>query len=494
MNLQQQEVDCMQVFRVLFAVAFLVGCGTSEAEVATPKPAPLPERSYPSEPSDHQLSLDSPLTVVHNARIFPITSAPIENGFIVMHNGKITDIGPGEAPALEGAQYIDTKGAYVTPGIIDTHSHMGVYANPSVRAHSDGNEMVSPVTADIWSEHGFWPQDPSIRRALSGGVTTIQVLPGSANLIGGRSYIAKLKPGTSAREMRFPGAPQGLKIACGENPKRVYGSRGGPSTRMGNAAGFRKTFQRARAYQYDLEQYDRDLEEWRAKASKDAADAGDPPSLPSRDLKLETLVKVLKGEILIHNHCYRADDMHIMLDIAEEFGFKIRSFHHALEAYKLSDRLAKLEVASSTWADWWGFKMEAYDGIPHNAAMLSAAGAIAVIHSDSSTEIRRLNQETAKARRAGLDLGLKISETEALRWVTLNAAWALGIEKEVGSLEKGKHADVVIWDKHPLSVYSRPQHVFIDGSSYYDHSKPQRLSDFELGQPQVDHSLEGSHD
>ena len=183
-----------------------------------------------------------------------------------------------------------------------------------------------------------------------------------------------------------------------------------------------------------------------------------------------------------------------MLDVAEEFGFKIRSFHHALEAYKLKERLAKSDVASSTWADWWGFKMEAYDGIPHNAALLSAAGAKAVIHSDSSTDIRRLNQKRQKLDALGLDLGIDISETEALRWITWNAAWALGIQNEVGSLENGKHADVVIWDENPLSVYSKPLKVFIDGKIHYDRSKPDRLSDFEIGQPHIDHQMEVRHD
>ena len=484
----------MHAFRILLLSALLLGCAHQSEKKETPSSIPLPERSYPTEPADFERDTDSKLTIIKDATLYPITSEPISRGFVVMKDGKILDVGAGDPPTLDSAQIIDAKGAFVTPGVIDTHSHMGVYANPSVRAHSDGNEMVGPVTADVWAEHGFWPQDPSIRRALSGGVTTIQVLPGSANLIGGRSYIAKLKPGISARQMRFPGAPQGLKMACGENPKRVYGSRGGPRTRMGNVAGYRRSFQKALNYLHTQEAYQRDLAAWKKEKESNPDHDEDPPSLPGRDLELETLAQVLKGEILVHNHCYRADEMHIMLDIAEEFGFKIRSFHHALEAYKLKERLAKADVSSSTWADWWGFKMEAYDGIPHNAALLSAAGAKAVIHSDSSTDIRRLNQEAAKARRAGLDLGLNISETEALRWITLNAAWTLGVHNEVGSLDKEKHADVVIWDKNPLSVYSRPLKVFIDGKIYFDRSKPERLSDFEIGQPHIDHQMEVSHD
>ena len=251
----------MHAFRIFFIVAVLAGCAHQAESNETPSAQPLPERSYPSEPSDLPRDVSSPLTIIKDATLYPITSGPITRGYIVMEAGTIIDIGEGDAPSLANAHVIDAKGSFVTPGVIDTHSHMGVYANPSVRAHSDGNEMVGPVTADVWAEHGFWPQDPSIRRALSGGVTTIQVLPGSANLIGGRSYIAKLKPGISAREMRFPGAPQGLKMACGENPKRVYGSRGGPRTRMGNVAGYRRSFQRALNYLHSQEAYQRDLKD-----------------------------------------------------------------------------------------------------------------------------------------------------------------------------------------------------------------------------------------
>ncbi len=273
---------------------------------------------------------------------------------------------------------------------------MGVYPNPGLSAHNDGNEASRPVTSDVWAEHGFWPQDPSIWRALAGGTTTIQVLAGSANLIGGRSFTVKLIPEVSPREMRFAGAPKGLKMACGENPKRVYEDKG-LQTRMGNVAGYRKAFQEALEYMREWEDFKKE------KSGK----------LPKRNFVSETLAKVIRGEILLHFHCYRADDISNILDVAEEFGFKIRAVHHGLEAYKLAERLNKENVATATWADWWGFKAEAFDGIPYNAAILHSYGATPIIHSDSSVDIRFLNLEAGKALSFGRSLGIEITEDEA---------------------------------------------------------------------------------
>jgi imidazolonepropionase-like amidohydrolase len=250
-------------------------------------------------------------------------------------------------------------------------------------------------------------------------------------------------------------------MACGENPKRVYGGdrHTAPSTRMGNAAGFRAIFQKAVEYRQKLRKYDRDLAEWRRKNSgkKPGDDIPDPPDAPDRNFGLDTLVGILDGRLFPQVHCYRADDLSTMLDIAHEFGFHIRSFHHVLEGYKIRERLAKEGVAVSTWDDWAGFKMEAYDGIPENGALLSQAGVRVIIHSDSELELRHLNQEAAKAR------------------------WALGIDNQVGTLEKGKRADFVLWNGSPFSVYSKPLRVFIDGDVVYDATKPRPLSDFELG-------------
>jgi imidazolonepropionase-like amidohydrolase len=389
---------------------------------------------------------------------------------------------------------LDAQGGFVTPGLIDTHSHVGVYPMPDAVAHQDGNEMTNPVTAHVRSESAFWPQDPGLWRALSGGVTTLQILPGSGNVIGGRSFVAHLRPDGSARAMKFPGAPEGLKMACGENPVRHYGAQNQqPASRMGLMATMRGAFQKAVEYRRAQQHYARDLADWEQRHAtkpgqeppstrKPDGSPDDPPEPPPRDAGLETLADVLDGKILVHNHCYRADEMHQVLDLAREFGFHVRSFHHAVEAYKLADRLAQEDVAISTWADWWGFKLEAFDGVPQNVALLQRAGARPILHSDSATELRRLNQEAAKARAAGRRFGLESSDDEVLRWVTANPAWALGLEKEVGTLEAGKRADVTVWNGNPFSVYTLAQQVLVDGELVYDRrAKAPPLSDFELG-------------
>ena len=405
-------------------------------------------------------------------------------GSVVLRDGKIAAVSAGRLDDIPGVKTIDVTGKFLTPGIIDTHSHVGVYPYPDAIAHGDGNEMTSPTTAQVWAEHSFWPQDPAIALLRAGGVTAIQVLPGSANLIGGRSFIAKLHPKVSAREMRFVGATPGLKLACGENTKRVYGLKGrAPSTRMGNIAGFRASFEQAADYKRKWDKYDRDLAFWTAQnAEKPQSKKVDPPAAPNVDVGLETLKGALEGKVFIHNHCYRADEMHIMLDLAEQYGFTIRSFHHALEAYKLRDRLAATNTSVSTWADWWGFKLEAFDGIPQNAALLHDAGARAIIHSDSAEDIRRLNQEAAKARTSGEALGISIGDDELLRWVTANPAWALGVQDLTGTLEVGKMADVVVWSGNPFSVYTKADLVFIDGVVEFDReAAPNQTSDFLLG-------------
>src|SRR5439155_1737436 len=270
---------------------------------------------YPSTYRRHP----NPPVLIRNATIMTATGQEIRNGSILFKDGRIVAVGEKvDAPA--DAAVVDGAGKYVTPGLIDDHSHLGVYAAPGTEAESDGNEATNPVTAEVWAEHSFWPQDPQIPLAIAGGITTIQALPGSANLIGGRSAILKLIPARTVQEMKFPGAHYGLKMACGENPKRVYGRRGGPSTRMGNMAGYRSAFTQAETYR-------RRWDTWR----KDHK--GDPPE---RNLRLETLAEVLRGNMYVQNHCYRADEMAQMIDLAHEFGFKIRSFHHAVESYKIA--------------------------------------------------------------------------------------------------------------------------------------------------------------
>jgi len=411
-------------------------------------------------------------TIITNVHIYDGRGGEIENGSILMSGGDVVAVGEN-LTAPEGAVVIDGQGKWVTPGIIDVHSHYGVYASPNMSAHSDGNEITGANTAEVWAEHGVWPQDPGFARAQASGVTALQVLPGSANLIGGRGVTLKNVPARTVQAMKFPAAPQGVKFACGENPKRVYGQKGqAPFTRMGNVAGYRMAWAEATEYKREWDEY-----------NKKAA-AGEDADMPTRDLQMETLMGVLNGEILIQNHCYRADDMANIIEVSKEFGFQVKTFHHAVESYKIADILAENDICSAMWADWWGFKMEAYDGIRENAALVHNAGACAVIHSDSGIGIQRLNQEAAKtvadAKKAGLDIPLK----DAWAWVSYNAAKAIGVEDQTGSLEPGKDADVVLWTANPYSVYARAEKVYVDGALVYDMNdeSTHAVSDFRLGQ------------
>lgn len=453
---------------VLLALScsLLAGCGESKPE----KAPPVTINTDPF-PSTYQPMASEP-TLITNVTIIDGIGGMIESGSVLMLDGKISAVGD-TTKVPEGTVVIDGTGKWLTPGIIDVHSHLGVYATPEANAHSDGNEATNPVTAQVWAEHSIWPQDPGFSRALAGGVTSLQILPGSANLVGGRAVTVKNVPNRVVQEMKFPGAPYGMKMACGENPKRVYGDKGGPGTRMGNVAGYRQAWADAQEYQ---EKWDRYYAEY--AADKD-------PKVPKRDLKLETLAGVLKGEIIVHMHCYRADDMGTMLDVMKEFNYQIGSFHHAVESYKIADRLAQNNVCSSMWADWWGFKMEAYDGIKENIPMVHAAGACAIVHSDSDLGIQRLNQEAAKAWSDGKRASIDISEADAWTWLTSNAAKSLGIFDKTGSIELGKQADLVLWSENPFSTYAQANKVYIDGALAYDRDDPASwpVSDFELGQP-----------
>src|SRR5205823_5351565 len=424
--------------------------------ISTPNADPFPSTYQP---------FPRRTTLIRNATIMTAAGPTLQNGSVLLRDGKIAAVGTNlGAPA--DAVVIDGTGKFVTPGIIDVHSHIGDYPAPGVDANSDGNEATNPVTANVWAEHSVWPQDPQFPRALAGGVTTMQILPGSANLIGGRSVVVKVVPARTVQGMKFPGAKYGLKMACGENPKRVYQNRG-PSTRMGNVAGYRTAWINAEAYR-------RKWDKWNADHK------GDPPT---RDLGLETLAEVLRGNILVHNHCYRADEMAQMIDIAHEFGYKIRSFHHGVEAYKIADLLAKEGISASIWADWGSFKMEAMDAVKANMALVNAAGARVIVHSDDPSGSQRLNQEAAKAMEAGAEIGLPVSEDQAIKWLTINPAWALGLDDKIGSLEAGKNADVILWTGDPFSVYSKPEKVWIDGALLFDRTDPaeQWRTDFELG-------------
>ncbi|MCB2106300.1 MAG: amidohydrolase [Rhodobacteraceae bacterium] len=431
--------------------------------------ANMPVDPYPST----YVPRSWPATAIVGATVHTGTGATIEHATVVMQGGKIVAVGP-DVVVPEGTAIIDGTGKYVTPGIIDAHSHLGVGAEPTLASTSDVNEATDPNTAEVWAEHAIWPQDAAFVRSIAGGVTTQHILVGSANLFGGRTVVVKNVWSRTVQGMKFPGAKQGLKMACGENPKRVYGSnKRSPSTRMGNFAGYRAGWIKALEYQYEWDQF-------RAKQKK-----GDPDAKPPKiDLELETLSAALRGDILVQMHCYRADEMALVIDMAKEFGYRVTQFHHAVEAYKIRDLLARENICASVWADWWGFKMESFDGIEENAALLNAAGACPVIHSDSNVGIQRLNQEAAKAMAAGRRMGLNISDGDAIRWVTLNPAKSLDLDDRIGSLEPGKNADVVLWDGNPLSVYSRAEKVYIDGALTFDLNDPamQYRSDFEVGQ------------
>lgn len=403
--------------------------------------------------------------------VFTGAGQRIDNGVVVVTDGRVAAVGDASTAIPAGHRRVDAQGRFVTPGIIDTHSHLGVYPSPGVQGMSDGNEATNPNTAQVWAEHSLWPQDPGFNAARAGGVTTMQILPGSANLFGGRGVTIRNVPSVTMQGMKFPGAPYGLKMACGENPSRVYGSRNSsPATGMGNVAGYRAAFIAAREYKAKWDKWREDGE-------------GSPPT---RNLQLETLAGVLDGSVLIQNHCYRADEMAVMIDISKEFGYHITAFHHAIEAYKIAPLLAREGICADMWTGWWGFKMEALDAVEANAALVDAQpNSCAIIHSDDPELTQRLNQEAAAALAAGRRIGMTIPEERAISWITLNPARSLGIADQTGSLEAGKRADVVIWSADPFSVYARADQVYIDGGLAFDRFNPayQPISDFELGQP-----------
>ena len=428
-------------------------------------------------PSTYVAPASTP-TLLRGGTVLTGTGTRLDDTDVLLADGRIAAVGRALA-APTGARIIDARGRWITPGIIDVHSHLGVYPSPGVAAHSDGNEATAPTTANVWAEHSIWPQDPGFEAALQAGVTTLQILPGSANLIGGRTVTVRNVPAATYQAMKFPGAPHGLKMACGENPKRVYGNRNQtPQTRMANVAGWRAQWAEAQEYIRDREAYERKA----AAGDKDAKP-------PKRDLRLDTLAAVLKGEILVHQHCYRSDEMAIAVDVAKEFGFRVTAFHHAVEAYKISNLLAENGVCGAMWADWWGFKMESYDGIPENVALIDAApGGCAIVHSDSDEGIQRLNQEAAKVIAHARSAGIAIAPERAIMWLTSNAAKSLGIADRTGSIEVGRYADVVVWNREPFSVYALADLVFIDGTVRWDRAQPpaQPASDFMLGQPAIE--------
>jgi imidazolonepropionase-like amidohydrolase len=405
------------------------------ASATSPKPP-----AVASEPA--------PVILIQNATILTVSHGNIEHGSILIKDGKIAEVGLS-IKAPKDAQVIDADGQYVIPGIIDCHSHIAIDGDVN-----EGSISVSSIanTADVLNS-----DDIDIYRDLAGGVTTANVLHGSANAIGGQTIVIKLRCGQPASKLPFEGATPGIKFALGENPKRSnFGGRGTtpryPATRMGVEEAIRGAFAEARDYKSEWDAY-----------SKRVAAAEKNVIPPRRDLRLEPLVEVLEGKRYVHSHCYREDEILMLLRVAKEFGFKVRTFQHVLEGYKVADELAAAGVGASTFSDWWAYKAEAYEAIPYNAALMTRRGVIVSINSDDAEEATHLNQEAAKTIKFG-----GLSHDEALKLVTLNPAMQLGIDKRVGSIDPGKDADLAIYNRDPLSAYAVVQKTLIDGRVYFD--------------------------
>ncbi|MGE5245285.1 MAG: amidohydrolase [Betaproteobacteria bacterium] len=385
--------------------------------------------------------------VIRGGTIMTVSHGEIRNGAILIHDGKIAAIG-SRVDIPQGAQVIDATGKWVTPGLVDCHSHSAL--------DGDVNEATSPIVPQMMMKDAFEYQSKDLYRALAGGVTTELLLHGSADMIGGQALVIKTKYGLGRDQLLFPNAPRSIKFASGENPKRVFGSRHQlPSTRMGNFEVMRQAFTDARDYMRQWDDYDQKVK------------SGDKTARPpKRDLKLDALADVLRGKLLVQIHCYRSDELLTELSIAREFGYKVRAFHHALEAYKVAPQIAAAGVAIATWPDWWGGKVEMNDGIPWNAVIAMRNGVRVALKSDSDDLVRRLNQEAGKVIRTGA------TEDEALRMITLNPAWIIGVDDRIGSLDVGKDADIVVWNSFPMSTFALADKVLIDGDVFFDRSLP----------------------
>jgi imidazolonepropionase-like amidohydrolase len=399
-------------------------------------------------------------TLIKNATVLTVTKGTLQNTDVLLQNGKIAQIGKNlTAPA--GAQVIDATGKYVMPGIIDPHSHTMADAI---------NEGSLSVTSMVRMRDVLNPTDINIYRQLAGGVTTINLLHGSANTIGGQNAVLKLKYGREADEMLFPGAMPGIKFALGENVTQKNSQQTAqaqgrqmryPATRMGQEEVLRDAFTRARDYKASLDDY-------KAKVAK-----GDKTAIaPARNLELEPLVEVLEGKRFVHAHSYRADEMLMLLNVAKEFGFTVKTLQHGLEGYKIASEIQQAGTGLSSFADEWSYKIEAYDAIPYNVPILLQHGVVATVNSDSDERARRLNIDAAKMVRYG-----GLTDDEALKTITYNGAVQLGVQDRVGSIEIGKDADVVIWSGHPLSVYSSAETTFIDGEIFFDVKKDLAMRD-----------------
>jgi len=395
--------------------------------------------------------------LIRNATVLTVTKGTIQDGSVLVENGKITAVGQNlSAPA--GAVVVDAGGKFLMPGLIDCHSHTAIEGGVNEGTVSDSSMVNIEDVLD--------PMDINIYRALAGGLTVSNVLHGSANAIGGQTVVIKLRWGKTAQEMLLAGAKPGIKFALGENPKRQGytppavlplgrpAERRFPGTRMGVEDVIRQSFVEAKNYQADWQVY-------RQRVAR-----GEHPVAPRKDLRLEPLVEVLEGKRYVHAHCYRSDEILMLIRVADEMGFKIRTLQHALEAYKVAREIAEHGASVSTFSDWWSYKIEAFDATPYNVAILTRKGVLVSVNSDSDELQRHLNLEAAKSMRYG-----GLSEAEALALVTINPAKQLGIDDKVGSIEVGKSADLALFEGHPLSNYSKALRVWIDGHEYFDRDK-----------------------
>jgi len=417
---------------ISLVVATLLGAACITASAATSPDAP-------------------PVILIQNATVLTVTKGTIEHGSVLIKDGKIAEVG-ANVKAPSGAQVIDGTGMFVTPGIIDCHSHIAV--DGSVNEGSISVSSIANIAEVLDSD------DISIYRDLAGGVTTANILHGSANSIGGQTIVIKLRWGQPAAKLPFEGALPGIKFALGENPKRSnFSVRGAerryPASRMGVEETIRAAFTEARDYKNAWEAYNKKV----ATGEKNLIP-------PRRDLRLDPLVEVLEGKRYVHSHCYREDEILMLLRVAKEFGFKVRTLQHVLEGYKVADEIAAAGTGASTFSDWWAYKVEAYDAIPYNAALMTQRGVLVSINSDDAEEATHLNQEAAKSMKFG-----GLSHDEALKLVTINPAIQLGIDRHVGSIEVGKDADLVIYNHDPLSAYAVVQKTLIDGRVYFDRQK-----------------------
>lgn len=457
----------------LCARAIGVAAALATASPALPRAVETPPWLEDPFPSTYRPPAHTDLIIRHTVVLDGI-GGRIDDGDVLVRDGKIAAVGKA-LPNPAGAREIDGHGRWVTPGVIDVHSHDGTYSQPQTTIDHDASdvaELSDPNAADTWIETAVNPQDPAFSRALASGVTTLQILPGSSPIFSGRSVVVKPLNVAAVSDMKVAGAAAGFKMTCGENPKSNGAeTEHGPTSRQGVVAFMRRAFLDAQRYRRD---WDRHV-------------AGSAPA-PARDLKREALAGIMAGDIRVNMHCYRASDQSVMMAIAREFGFRIAAFHHATESYKITAQLKAAGTCAAVWSDWWGFKMEALDAIRANAALLDRAGVCVMMHSDSAGSGQRLNTEAAKVAGAARRLGIVVTPEQMIRWTTSTPARLLGLEKRVGTIAPGFDADIVLWSGNPFSIVTRADLVLIDGGIAYDRSTPpsQPPSDFELGRaPEV---------